>query len=153
VIENIKKQVESKGYANVEELVANQMDYIQKQKTSDKVNRVGNIIVQYGGGSMVKPGSYDRYTPFRNNPDADFIVIAWPLGLVQASCNPYKQDRSLKGVDLGEMKNEVLSKFESRLKAQKITFGTLKRISETTADYQSVGFTLKDMMAIYGKSP
>jgi hypothetical protein len=153
ILNNIKKQVESKGYANVEELVANQMDYIQKQKTSDKVNRVGNIIVQYGGGSMVKPGSYDRYTPFRNNPDADFIVIAWPLGLVQASCNPYKQDRSLKGVDLGEMKNEVLSKFESRLKAQKITFGTLKRISETTADYQSVGFTLKDMMAIYGKSP
>ena len=57
-------------------------------KGSDKVNVDDNIIVQYGGGSMMKPGSYDRYTPFKNNPDADFLVIAWPMGLVQASCNP-----------------------------------------------------------------
>jgi hypothetical protein len=111
---------------------------------------VGSIIVQYGGGSMIKPGSYDRYTPFKNNPDADFIVIAWPLGLVQASCNPFKEDRALKGIDLGEMKNEVLGKFESELKGMKITFGTLKRLSEIQAEYESVGFTLKDLIAIYG---
>ena len=26
----------------------------------------------------------------KNNPDAQYIVIAWPMGLVQASCNPFK---------------------------------------------------------------
>jgi hypothetical protein len=153
ILNNIKKQVEEKGYAKPEDLVSNQASYIEKQKQNKQVQRVGNIIVQYGGGSMTKAGSYDRYTPFKNNPDADFIVIAWPLGLVQASCNPFKKERALKGVDLGEMKNEVLSKFENELKGMTITFGTLKRISETKADYESVGFTFKDMLAIYGKSP
>jgi len=150
ILNNIKKQISTKGYASTEDLVQNQANYIEKQKENPNVRRVGNIIVQYGGGSMVKAGSYDRYTPFKNNPDADFIVIAWPLGLVQASCNPFKEDRALKGIDLGEMKNEVLGKFETELKNMKITFGTLKRISEMGAEYQSVGFTLKDLVAIYG---
>jgi hypothetical protein len=150
ILNNIKKQISTKGYATPEELVQNQANYIEKQKVNPNVRLEGNIIVQYGGGSMIKPGSYDRYTPFKNNPDADFIVIAWPLGSVQASCNPFKEDRALKGVDLGEMKNEVLSKFESDLKGMKITFGTLKRVSEFEAEYESVGFTLKDLVAIYG---
>ena len=150
ILNNIKKQISTKGYASTEDLVKNQANYIEKQKENPNVTRVGSIIVQYGGGSMIKPGSYDRYTPFKNNPDADFIVIAWPLGLVQASCNPFKEDRALKGIDLGEMKNEVLGKFESELKGMKITFGTLKRLSEIQAEYESVGFTLKDLIAIYG---
>jgi len=153
ILNNIKKQVIEKGYASPEVLKANQEAYIEKQSQSEKVKRVGNIIVQYGGGSMTKPGSYDRYTPFKNNPDADFIVIAWPMGLVQASCNPFKEDRSLKGVDLGEMKNEVLEKFEPLLKNMDISFGTIKRISEYGAEYSSVGFTFKDMLALYGKTP
>ena len=150
ILNNIKKQISTKGYASTEDLVQNQANYIEKQKENPNVTRTGSIIVQYGGGSMIKPGSYDRYTPFKNNPDADFIVIAWPLGLVQASCNPFKEDRALKGVNLGEMKEEVLGKFESELKGMKITFGTLKRLSEVSAEYQSVGFTLKDLIAIYG---
>ena len=80
-----------------------------KTKDSDKVYVDDGIIVQYGGGSMFKPGSYDRYTPFKNNPGADFLVIAWPMGLVQASCNPFKGERELKGVNLGEIAQEVLS--------------------------------------------
>jgi hypothetical protein len=75
------------------------------------------------------------------------------MGLVQASCNPFKEDRALKGVDLGEMKNEVLSKFEPLLKGMTITFGTLKRVSEIKAEQGSVGFTYKDLVAIYGNSP
>ena len=153
ILNNIKKIVTEKGYAKPEELATNQQNYIEKQSKSENVKRVGNIIVQYGGGSMTKAGSYDRYTPFKNNPDADFIVIAWPMGLVQASCNPFKEDRSLKGVDLGEMKNEVLQKFESMLKGMNVTFGSIKRISESSADYSSVGFTYKDMVAIYGNAP
>ena len=45
-------------------------------KGNQNVQVKDNIIVQYGGGSMMKPGSYDRYTPFKNNPEADFLVIA-----------------------------------------------------------------------------
>jgi hypothetical protein len=108
------------------------------------------IIVQYGGGSMMKPGSYDRYTPFKNNPDADFLVIAWPLGLLQASCNPFKKERELKGVNLGDIAQEVLSKWEDQLKGKKVPLSTIKYISESKITPESVGFTFKDFKAIYG---
>jgi hypothetical protein len=52
------------------------------------------------------------------------------MGMVQASCNPYKKERALKGVDLGEIKNEVLEKFRPELEKQRVNFATLKRISE-----------------------
>jgi hypothetical protein len=121
-------------------------------KTSPNVKVDDKIIVQYGGGSMFKPGSYDRYTPFRNNPDADFLVIAWPLGLVQASVNPFKKERSLKGINLGEIKDEVLGKWESQLKDREIPLSTIKWISESGKDFgpESVGFTFKDFKALYG---
>jgi hypothetical protein len=123
-------------------------------KTSSNVKVDDNVIVQYGGGSMIKPGSYDRYTPFKNNPDADFLVIAWPLGLVQASCNPYKKERELKGVNLGDIAQEVLSKWESQLKERDISLSTIKWISESSKDFDksSVGFTFKDFVALYGKN-
>ena len=153
ILNNIKDQVKKYGYASETEMSKNQGEYIERMKTSDNVNFVGNIIVQYGGGNMRNPGSYDRYTPFRNNPDKDFIVLAWGMGLVQASCNPFKKDRALKGVDLGEIKNEVLSKFEPLLKGITVSFGTLKRVSEISAEEGSVGFTYKDLIALYGNSP
>ena len=89
----------------------------------------------------------------RNFPDAEFLVTGLPLGMVQASCNPYKKERALKGVNLGEIKDEVLNKFKNELENQKITFGDLKRIAEIEAEYGSVGFTYKDMKAIFGDRP
>ena len=115
-----------------------------KQKVSD------GIIYQYGGGRMIKPGSYDRYTAFRNNPDADFLIMAWPMGLLQASCNPFKKDRELKGVNLGEIAQEVLGRWESQLKTRSIPLSTIKWISETGVNPESVGFTFKDFDALYG---
>lgn len=111
-----------------------------------------NIIVQYGGGKMTSPGSYDRYTPFHNNPEADFLVIAWPIGLVQASCNPFKKERELKGINLGDIAQEVLSRWESKMKEKEIPLSTLKWISESSKEFgeQSVGFTFKDFVAVYG---
>lgn len=153
ILNNIRDQIKKYGYASDVDMVKNQEEYVERMKTSENVKFVGPIIVQYGGGNMRNPGSYDRYTPFRNNPDKDFIVLAWGMGLVQASCNPFKEDRALKGVDLGEMKNEVLSKFETLLKGMTITFGTLKRVSEIKAEQGSVGFTYKDLVAIYGNRP
>ena len=152
ILNNIKSQMIEKGFANVESLEKNKENYVQSMKVNPNVKVDGNIIVQYGGGNMMKPGSYDRYTPFRNNPDADFIVIAWPLGLVQASCNPFKKERALKGVNLGEIKDEVLSKWEGQLKDRQIPLSTIKWVSESGKDFgdQSVGYTFKDFRALYG---
>ena len=153
ILNNIKGQMRDRGFANIENLEKNKEGYIQQMKKSPNVTDLGNIIVQYGGGYMVKPGSYDRYTPFKNNPDADFIVIAWPLGLVQASCNPFKTERQLKGVNLGEIAQEVLSKWEGQLKERELPLSTIKWVSESSKDFnsESTGFTFKDFVALYGK--
>jgi hypothetical protein len=154
LVMNIKRIMNEKGYAPIEQLQKNREGYIEQMKNHPNVNVMDNVIVQYGGGSMMKPGSYDRYTPFKNNPEADFLVIAWPLGLVQASCNPFKKERELKGVNLGEIAQEVLAKWEDQLKEKQIPLSTIKWISESGKDFgpESVGFTFKDFVALYGKN-
>ena len=152
ILLNIKELMEKEGYASMDQLQKNQEHYIQSRKEKGVTYEDG-IISQYGLGPTMKSGGYDRYTPFINHPDAEFLVTGLPMGMVQASCNPYKKERALKGVDLGEIKNEVLEKFRPELERQRVTFGTLKRISEMDADATSVGFTFKDFLAIYGNSP
>ena len=150
ILTNIKDWMKQTNAPAPEELQKNAEAYKETMKGYPKVE--DNIIFQYGGGSMIKPGSYDRYTPFRNNPEADFLIMAWPLGLVQASCNPFKKDRELKGVNLGEIAQEVLGKWEDQLKERTIPLSTIKWISESSKDFgpESVGFTFKDFKALYG---
>jgi hypothetical protein len=148
ILTNIKEWMKKTNAANPEELQKNAEDYKEKMKNFPKVS--DGIIFQYGGGSMFKPGSYDRYTPFRNNPEADFLIMAWPMGLVQASCNPFKKGRELKGVNLGEIAQEVLGKWEEQLKQRTIPLSTIKWVSETAVTPESIGFTFKDFMALYG---
>ena len=150
ILTNIKDWMKQTNAPAPEELQKNAEAYKETMKGYPKVE--DNIIFQYGGGSMIKPGSYDRYTPFRNNPEADFLIMAWPLGLVQASCNPFKKDRELKGVNLGEIAQEVLGKWEGQLKQRTIPLSTIKWISESSKDFgpESVGFTFKDFKALYG---
>lgn len=150
ILTNIKRIMKEKGFASIDVLQKNRETYVQSMKNNPNVKIVDNIIVQYGGGNMMKPGSYDRYTPFKNNPEADFLVIAWPLGLVQASCNPFKKERALKGINLGEIKDEVLSKWETQLKSREIPLSTIKWVSENKLNSDSVGFTFKDFVALYG---
>ena len=152
ILNNIKKEAIEKGYVDPEQLTKNKENYIQSRKEKG-VETLGNIISQYGFGSTTKSGAYDRYTPFKNNPDSDFLVTGMPMGMVQASCNPFKEDRALKGVNLGEIKDEVLDVFRKEFEGLKITFGIIKRVAEQEADFSSVGFTFKDMEAIYGESP
>ena len=148
ILNNIKDWMKRTNAAKPEDLQKNAQDYADKMKDYPTVS--DNIIFQYGGGSMFKPGSYDRYTPFRNNPDADFLIMAWPMGLVQASCNPFKKERELKGVNLGEIAQEVLAKWEEQLKQKNIPLSTMKWVSETSTGPESVGFTFKDFDALYG---
>ena len=148
ILTNIKRWMTENTAAQPEELQKNAQEYKEKMRDFPRVS--DNIIFQYGGGSMYKPGSYDRYTPFRNNPEADFLIMAWPMGLVQASCNPFKKDRELKGVNLGEIAQEVLSKWEPQLKEKTVPLSTIKWVSETSVGPESVGFTFKDFDALYG---
>ena len=138
-----------KGYAKPEQMAQNQAKYIETMGSSPNVKYEDGIIVQYGGGSMYKPGSYDRYTPFVLHPEANFLVIAWPMGLVQASCNPFKEDRALSGINLGEMATELLDSAKSWFESKIIPLTTLKWVSETSATESSVGFTSKDLEAFY----
>ena len=149
ILNNIKNWMRNTGSPSPEQLQKNAEDYIENMKSFPTVT--DNIIFQYGGGSMFKPGSYDRYTPYKNNPEADFLIMAWPMGLVQASCNPFKKDRELKGVNLGEIAQEVLSKWEDQLKQKTVPLSTIKWVSETSVGPESIGFTFKDFKALYGE--
>lgn len=120
------------------------------------------IVTQYGGGSMFAPGSYDRYVVFENNPESDFNCIAWPMGLLQVSCNPYKE-KKLKSINLGEIAKEVLANYESIFKRFFVSLESIKNEFETSQDwkqmrkamelvgrnYEGVGFKYSDLKAFY----
>jgi hypothetical protein len=62
--EEQKRKIKSGGLSDVKKL-----------KNGESV-KVGNLIVQYGGGYMGKGRVYDRYTPFKLHPDANYFTIA-----------------------------------------------------------------------------
>ena len=150
ILNNIKTWMSENTRETPERLQRNAKDYMDSMANHRNVKVEDGIILQYGMGTLKGTGSYDRYTPFRNNPDADFLIIMWPLGLVQASCNPFKKDRELKGVNLGEVKDEVLNKWKAQLQDRTIPLSTIKYIAESGMGEESVGFTFKDFDAIYG---
>jgi len=149
IFNNIKKWMKETNAEDVKLLQQRSEDYLEKMKSYPKVQVKDGIIFQYGAGSM-RTGSYDRYTPFRVNPDADFLILLWPLGLLQASCNPFKKNRKLKGVNLGEIAQEALQPYETQLKSRTIPLSTIKWISEISVGPESVGFTFKDFDALFG---
>ena len=117
------------------------------------------IITQYGGGNLFKPGSYDRYVPYKNFPDSEFLCIVWPMGLLQVSCNPFNE-KKLKDINLGAIAKEVLAKHENILKRFYIPLEGIKREFETSqnwkamqkaegGDYRGVGFRFSDLEAFY----
>lgn len=151
ILTNIKAWMTENTKEKPEDLQKNAEKYVSSMKNYSEKRFSDGIIYQYGMGRLTGTGSYDRYTPFRNHPEADFLIMVWPMGLVQASCNPFKKDRELKGINLGEIAQEVLSRWEEKLKEKKIPLSTIKWISETSAGPESVGFTFKDFLAIYGE--
>ena len=78
---NIVKMAKEDGYVSPEVMKLNLQNYIESQSKSDKVNydEEFGIISQYGGGALFKPGSYDRYVPFKLYPKANFLVLALTL--------------------------------------------------------------------------
>ncbi len=156
--------------ATPEQMTSNLMNYIETRKlyTKDEEGNLTkhkdidfiedyNIVRQYGIGSVFKAGSYDRYIVFKNFPKADFVCTIFPMGLIQVSCNPFKE-KALKQVNLGEIAKEVLSKFKYQLSNINISISDIKRINEDEVkkmkerygqDYQAIGFNFSDLKAFY----
>jgi hypothetical protein len=150
---NIVRIAKEEGYVSPEVMKSNLDDYIRSQSRSENVkyDQEYGIITQYGGGALFKPGAYDRYVPFKLHPEANFLIITWPLGLLQASCNPFKQTRELKGVNLGEIAQEVLLKHKEELQNKIITIDTVKYFAEKNKEFneESIGFNYTDMVALF----
>lgn len=160
-----KKLAKASGYKPPEEVQQGKFDYVTQQaakklqgKVSDIKNlksgqnmMIGNTIVQYGGGSM--RGGYDRYTPFKNNPEAQYLIIAWPMGLVQISKNPFMAGENPH--HLGNIAQKILKKSESKFKKTPVTLDFIKWASEKNIDikdsFKMMGFTWHDVMALYDK--
>ena len=114
------------------------------------------IAVQYGGGKMFDPGSYDRYTVFKNNPEINFYSIAWPMGLVQVSANPFKEKEL--DVDLGGIKDQLLDKYQPVLSKVWIDILSVKKVAEQDITKMAekgedvsdkIGFKATDLEAFY----
>jgi len=154
IFNKIREIMKQEGWVGVEELQQNRGNYLQQMATYKKQKFEDGIIIKDGGGSMIKPGSYDRYASFYTYPDADFQVITWgSVGLLQVSCNPFKEQRGLKGIDLGEINRGIIENHKSELSEIKITAARLKKVAENSKRFvpgESVGFTSKDLVSFYG---
>jgi hypothetical protein len=156
----IKKLAKEEGYKAPEEVGSGKQDYVSKQAKNFKEGgikiistlkngqhtQVGNTIVQYGGGYMVK--GYDRYTPFKNNEWAQYLVIAWPTGLVQISKNPFVKGNN--PYHLGDLAiKKILPKFKSKLNKE-ITLEFIKKVFENDIkDNNSLGFQFNDFVSLF----
>lgn len=163
-----KELARDMGFVGVEELQSNADNYRERLRDFDKVKKEGKILVQYGIPSAFKPGSYDRYASLEMHPDVEYFLMIWPMGLLQTSCNPFKEKFD-ENVNLGEMASEVLEEHKSELSAIEVPLSQIKRISErsVTATLQKLmkqsdedfgdvksekdffGFRFKDLVALY----
>lgn len=163
-----KQLAKDMGFVGIEELQANADNYRERLRDFDKVKKEGKILVQYGIPSAFKPGSYDRYASLEMHPDVEYFLMIWPMGLLQTSCNPFKEKFD-ENVNLGAMASEVLEEHKSELSAIEVPLSQIKRISErsVTATLQKLmkqsdedfgdvksekdffGFRFKDLVALY----
>ncbi len=169
IYNNIKKLAKEHGYVPPEKIDSQSKAYQDAQKAKIQpgdLNKVkslkngqsmllGNLIVQYGAGYMGKGNTYDRYTPFKLHPEANYFTIAWSMGLIQLSKNPFKKlekDLHLGNIVMGD----VMPKFKSTLKNIDITLDYLKFSFERDIGSKglenAVGFTFKDFFALYSNS-
>jgi len=159
---SLRKHNVPKKLATLDVLKSNLEKYVKSRVGSKDVefDETYKIIKQYGIGSVFEPGSYDRYVVFKNNPAADFVCTIFPMGLIQVSCNPFKE-KVLSKIDLGAITKEMLGKYVDILKEFNVPISDIKRISEDEIskkrthygeDYQPIGFNYADLKAFYSKT-
>jgi len=151
-----------KKLSTPEQLAETLFGYIESRKKTEDISfdEKYKILREYGIGSVFKTGSYDRYVIFKNYPDADFVCKIFPMGLIQVSCNPFKE-KKLKGINLGEISKEVLNTYKYQLSNINIPLSDVKRVNEEEikkmqnkygSDYEAIGFTFEDLEAKYKDS-
>lgn len=118
----------------------------------------GNYAVQYDGGYLLK-GGYDRYTIFKNHPEIDLYTMAWSMGLIQVSKNPFKKDKpdNINSINLGEyVQNKLLPQFKEQLESYKVSLLFIKQTFEKDVtklqSKDSIGFTMKDFISLFKDS-
>lgn len=150
VLNNIKKWMKENTNELPKDLQLNAEKYIEDRKGGDNMTYEDGIIYQYGMGALKGTGSYDRYVAFKNNPDADFLIIYWPLGLIQVSKNPFKPNPKYNDIHLGVLVRKVMAPFKPMLEDKLILLSTIKWVNETKATEGSVGYTFNDFYQTYG---
>ena len=160
-----------KSLPTPEELTDNLMSYIKTRKryvpdpeTDEPVQHPDiefdeeyKIVRQVGIGRVFDPGSYDRYVVFRNFPEAEFVCTVFPMGLIQVSCNPFREKR-LKSINLGDITRAVLAKYKYQLSNINIGISDIKRMNEDEIEkmrnrygggYKGMGFRMSDLRSLY----
>lgn len=151
----IRKIAKSHGYSPPEKIEKAHAGYEEKEKERFKagkdVKMVGHTIIQYGGGVMRGTGAYDRYTPFKLHPDAHYLCIVWPMGLLQLSKNPFKGKNPYH---LGKIADKVMRKYKGYLQNIDVSLDRVKYIFERDIEKKgsakSIGFTWNDLISLYG---
>jgi len=164
IFTNVRKIAVENNYG-IEDLVSKTENYMNSQAKDKKMMQfksvedikslsngqygmIGNVLVQYGGGNMSK-GGYDRYIPFKNVPEAEYLIMGWPLGLVQVAKNPFKKGNNK--FNLGDIAKKVFEKYKSHFSKIELSFGDLKSSFEIKVkNNDSFGFMIDDFFALYG---
>jgi len=113
----------------------------------------GTCVVQYGGGFMGKGRTYDRYTPFKLWPNADYLEIIWAMGLIQVSKNPFKSGKN--PYNLADLVwNKVMSKWKGKMTKERVSLATVKRVFEQDikGNTDAMGFKFEDFVALFDKN-
>lgn len=165
-----------KGWVDLFQLQKNSEYYANTQKDKEIPNAnintieelsygknalIGNTIVQIGGGNMMKTGSYDRYTAFKNYPQAKYFIMIWDsIGMIQVSKNNWNKEAKENDVDLGQIviKDVFESKYVPLLNKDKYNISLLaikktmeENINETN-EGKSLGFNYNEFMSLFNKN-
>lgn len=161
------RKIATKNNYGIEELQQKTNDYVASQAKDKKMQKlnslddikslkngeyalIGNVVVQYGGGVMTK-GGYDRYTIFKNVPEAEYLIMGWPMGLLQIAKNPFKKGENK--FHLGNIAKKIFSKYKNNLSKIELTFGEIKKEFEKGIkkdSEKSFGFLVDDFFALFG---
>jgi hypothetical protein len=151
----------------IENIIKNSENYINSQSKDKKMVEIsdyedirslrsgqyvlmGNILIQYDGGNLFK-GGYDRYTPFKNVPEAEYLIMGWSMGLIQVSKNPFKKGSNK--FNLGEIAENILKRYKNKLSDIFITFGQIKaEYEKSIKSHDAFGFLVDDFFATFGKN-
>lgn len=161
-VDLLQLQKNSEYYANAQkdkEIPHATIDTIE-ELSYGKNALIGNTIVQIGGGHMVKTGSYDRYTAFKNYPDAKYFIMIWDsIGMMQVSKNNWNKDNKDNDIHLGNivLKDIFERKYVPLLDKDKynISLLAIKKTMEenitTENEDKAIGFNHDEFMALFNK--